>query len=265
MAEWRVVRSLLTLRDQINALAPGRSKASDGTVGDAAHQAGTSDHNPARYSALGSTPVVCALDVTQDPAHGADMGPIAEALRLSRDRRIGYVIFNRRITGPNHGWAWDRYSGSDPHTNHMHVSTVHTAAADDTSPWRISSAPAASSRKGTEVNIIGVIGDNARYAVGPAGLVLIGWDEWVASGWEANPPPVLLVKAEKLAAFQAAGAVTVDMTALAAALNDKLTAASHEDIVAALESVEGQAALVKADAAAVRAVLGAVDGSSPAA
>jgi hypothetical protein len=137
MAEWRVVRSLLVLRDQIDALAPNRSKASDGTIGDAAHAASTSDHNPTFYPALGGVPVVCALDVTQDPAHGADMGPIAEALRVSRDRRIGYVIFNHRITGPNHGWAWDPYSGSDPHTNHMHVSTVHTALADDTALWQI--------------------------------------------------------------------------------------------------------------------------------
>ena len=39
---WRVARSLLVLFDQLNAAAPGRSRSSDGTVGDLAHQAGVS-------------------------------------------------------------------------------------------------------------------------------------------------------------------------------------------------------------------------------
>ena len=34
---WRVAESLLALRQEIDQLAPGRSRASDGTVGDAAH------------------------------------------------------------------------------------------------------------------------------------------------------------------------------------------------------------------------------------
>lgn len=136
---WRVVNSLLVLRDQFNATFPGRSRASDGTIGDAAHQAeSTSDHDPHTYAALGSTPVVCALDITHDPAHGVDTYAIADIMRRARDPRVGYIISNRRITGPNHGWQWDAYTGtSDPHTNHMHVSSVHTALADDTRPWDI--------------------------------------------------------------------------------------------------------------------------------
>lgn len=135
---WRVVHSLEVLRGQFDAAYPGRSHASDGTIGDAAHQAGKSDHNPATYAALGSTPVVCALDITHDPARGVDTYAIAEVMRQARDPRVGYIISHRRITGPNHGWKWDDYSGDDPHDNHMHVSSVHTAAADDPRPWKIS-------------------------------------------------------------------------------------------------------------------------------
>lgn len=120
---------------------PDRSKASDGTIGDAAHQAETSDHNPRVVPALGPTPVVLAADITHDPAHGVDTYAQAEQLRVSRDLRISYVISNRRITGPNHNWAWDPYSGTDPHTNHMHVSVVANPAADLETDWSIGMTP----------------------------------------------------------------------------------------------------------------------------
>ncbi|HKV33547.1 MAG TPA: hypothetical protein VJP89_04485, partial [Pyrinomonadaceae bacterium] len=59
---WRVAKSLLRLREQINELAPNRSKASDGTIGDAAHASRKSDHNP--WVKDGSIGVVTAMDIT---------------------------------------------------------------------------------------------------------------------------------------------------------------------------------------------------------
>ena len=73
-------------------MAPGRNKASDGTIGDAAHQATSSDHNPRLIRGLGATPVVTAADITHDPARGADMAAVTEELRVSQDSRIKYVI-----------------------------------------------------------------------------------------------------------------------------------------------------------------------------
>lgn len=137
MGSWRLVRSLMRLRWQIDAMAPNRSRASDGTIGDAAHQARTSDHNPRVVLALGEQPVVLALDITHDPAHGCDTHAVAESIRLSRDRRVSYVIANRQVTGPNHGWEWDPYTGTDPHINHMHVSVLAIVLADDTTDWAI--------------------------------------------------------------------------------------------------------------------------------
>lgn len=137
---WRAVKSLLVLRSQIDAAHPNRAKGADGTLGDARHQTEASDHNPHVYAALGSMPVVCALDITHDTAHGCDTYGCADMLRQSHDPRIAYIISNHRITGPNHGWRWDPYSGSDPHTGHMHVSTVHTAIADSEGPWHIDTA-----------------------------------------------------------------------------------------------------------------------------
>jgi len=128
---WRVARGLEVLLHQLDELAPNRSRASDGSIGDPAHQTRPSDHNP---DALG---IVRARDFTHDPDH-ADMGEFSEALRRSRDRRIAYAIFNRRIFSATvQPWLWRPYPGDNPHTKHLHVSVVATAVADDTTPWEI--------------------------------------------------------------------------------------------------------------------------------
>lgn len=141
---WRVARSLLVLRGQIDALWPDRSKASDGTIGDAAHQASVSDHNPdddvngdGRGEGPAVADIVRALDITHDPAHGCDIDRLSDALAAARDQRVSYVIANRMITGPNYGWAWAAYSGDDPHTGHLHLSVVGDGRADDETPWRL--------------------------------------------------------------------------------------------------------------------------------
>lgn len=139
--QWRVVGSLNVLNTQIRAYAPRAvPPATDvnawGSIADDAHSS-TSDHYPHYYSTLGAIAVVCARDFPHAPTLGLDGGVVTEALRQSRDPRIGYLIFNRRITGPNHGWAWQSYSGSDPHDTHFHVSSVHTAVADSTAAWTL--------------------------------------------------------------------------------------------------------------------------------
>lgn len=134
---WRLAKSLTVLGNEIDAAAPGRSTASDGTIGDTSHQARPSDHNPNRAG------VVCAADYTHDPASGADMHRIAEHLRTKRVKALKYVIFNRRIASAASGWRWTFYGGSNPHTAHMHVSVGRgadgrsTGPYDDTSSWGI--------------------------------------------------------------------------------------------------------------------------------
>jgi hypothetical protein len=114
---------------------PATPASSWGTLGDTAHTS-ASDHSPHVYAALGSVPVVCAADFPHAPALGLDGGVFAEALRRSRDPRIAYVIFNRRIFSSTVSpWTWRTYTGSDPHDTHWHVSVVHTVAADDTRSW----------------------------------------------------------------------------------------------------------------------------------
>jgi len=118
MAKWWVSEGLNSLLSEVNARWPKRSKASDGSIGDTAHSARASDHNP---RANGE---VCARDFT---ANGIDANWFAEYLRsrsLNGDKRIKYIIWNRRIFNPSVSKEWRKYTGSNAHTHHVHVSVV---------------------------------------------------------------------------------------------------------------------------------------------
>lgn len=132
---WQAADSLLVLRDQVNLIAPLRSRASDGLVGDEDHQSTNSDHNPHYVPGVGAN-VVTALDLTHDPGHGFDSYQFAEVLRTHRDNRIKYVISNRRVF--NSGtWTWRPYTGKDPHTNHVHVSVLDDVISVSRIPWNL--------------------------------------------------------------------------------------------------------------------------------
>ncbi|CAL8967492.1 hypothetical protein RHODGE_RHODGE_03336 [Rhodoplanes serenus] len=128
---WRLAASLDTLRRQIDAARPARRRDWDGTIGDAAHAARTSDHNP------NSAGVVTAIDITHDPAGGVDTAALAEHLRGSRDPRIKYVISNGRIVSSTISpWTWRPYTGASRHDKHVHISVMPDASAyDDARPW----------------------------------------------------------------------------------------------------------------------------------
>ena len=139
--QWRVAQSLETLRFQLNAMAPGRSKASDGGIGDTNHQNRNSDHNP--WVLDGSRGVVTARDFTHDPAGGCDCNILAEKIRAAQDSRVKYIIWNKRIASslPKDGqpaWAWRPYSGKNGHTHHIHISVKpEKPSYDSTTPWSI--------------------------------------------------------------------------------------------------------------------------------
>lgn len=157
---WRLAKGLDVLRAQINALSPNRSKAADGTIGDAAHSSRTSDHNPNHAG------VVCALDITHDPVHGVDSEKLAEMLLASRDPRIKYIISNRKIASFDQGWAWRKYTGANPHNHHVHIS-VRSEAADGTEPWNLAlslppAAAVAAPRRSDPLLVQGAKGEAVR-------------------------------------------------------------------------------------------------------
>ncbi|MCC2981222.1 hypothetical protein [Sphingomonas sp. IC4-52] len=136
----RVAKSILRLLGQLDAAYPDRRRKSDGTIGDKAHQSRASDHNP--WIVDDGLGVVTAVDVTHDPAT-CDAGKLVEALRASRDPRIKYLIWNRRIA--NHApigawpaWAWRTYSGPSPHDHHCHLSVrSEKHLYDDNRDWAL--------------------------------------------------------------------------------------------------------------------------------
>lgn len=137
---WRTANSLVRLRDQINALAPNRSKASDGTIGDAAHASRSSDHNP--WVIDGGLGVVTALDITHDVAHGCDVQKIVDALVASCDVRIKYLIWNKQILSSTvNPWTWRPYTGRNPHDHHFHLSVKPDKAFyDSVEKWELPAA-----------------------------------------------------------------------------------------------------------------------------
>lgn len=106
-----------TLREQINGRWPSRDKRSDGWIGDPAHAARRSDHNPDPVSG-----VVRALDIDADLGGYGATALLADQLRSSGDRRLAYLIYAGRIASAERGWTWRRYSGPNPHDTHLHVS-----------------------------------------------------------------------------------------------------------------------------------------------
>jgi hypothetical protein len=140
-----LTKSLARLRSDFNTRFPKRDKASDGWIGDAAHQKSVSGHNPddtpgskAEYSDPDNKAEVRAIDVDKDfNESGASMQGIVDAvLATPEDRkRLKYIIFNKRIWSASNGWKPKAYTGSNPHDKHAHFSG-HPDYDEDDRPWK---------------------------------------------------------------------------------------------------------------------------------
>lgn len=146
VAPWRDAYAIDQLGAEADAANPSRNKASDGTIGDAAHAAEGkgSDHNP--WVISGGEGIVRARDITNDPA--LNLPAVAERIRaaaiagkLPQVTGGGYVILNGRITNEN--WSgWHEYTGPDPHVSHMHVSvSLAEKQFDSRAAWGVFTAP----------------------------------------------------------------------------------------------------------------------------
>ena len=135
---WYAAPSLVTLRKEVDARWPGRSRASDGVIGDALHAARTNSHNPVGAGngpRVGTRGAVHAIDITSS---GIDVQALLSA--VVGDPRVWYVIHDGRIWSRSTGWAATAHQG-DPHTTHIHVNlredsqSAAVAAENDTRAW----------------------------------------------------------------------------------------------------------------------------------
>lgn len=137
MAGWIVSPILKPLIDEVRRAHPGMVI---GTIGDAAHsaEASGSDHNPDRWG------FVCAADfMLGTPANpssftAAEAEYLFDRIRALKDSRTAYAIYDRRIESRTVSpWTVRAYDGTDPHTNHVHVSVVHGSDPHPTDSWDI--------------------------------------------------------------------------------------------------------------------------------
>lgn len=141
--DWKPAPSLKTLLSQINLLAPARNRASDGMIGDPAHQGRNSDHNPWVWDEDKKLGVVTALDISHDPKGKCDCEVLAKSLEENKDSRIKYVIWNKQIMNSSSikgslPWTWRTYSGKNPHSKHIHISVkCDKESYDKTESWII--------------------------------------------------------------------------------------------------------------------------------
>ena len=133
---WNLAPSLIALIEQTDDLYPTRDRASDGSIGDAAHASRESQHNP-------ENGWVCAVDLDEDLSAGLhSLNELARHLVDIRDHRVRYLIYEGRIcksyvdAAGRAAWVWQTYTGLNDHSHHLHVSIWNTPAArDDTGPW----------------------------------------------------------------------------------------------------------------------------------
>lgn len=140
-----LVPNLATLRAEFDQRWPRRDRTTDGWVGNLAHQAYPSGHNPdesgnAERQDADRIDEVRGLDLDADvdPAAGDEL--LAELDRIRQTPalrgRLIYMIYRRKIASASNGWVWVDYDGDSPHTEHGHVSG-HPDHDDNTAPWGV--------------------------------------------------------------------------------------------------------------------------------
>lgn len=126
-----LAKNLVTLRSEVNIRWPDRDKRSDGWIGDQAHQGTVSDHNADERD------LVHAIDVDKD---GID--PNLLVRQAIKHPTVQYVIFNRTIWSRTRGFEPREYTGTNPHTGHVHISGRYGARYENsTTGWGIKPKP----------------------------------------------------------------------------------------------------------------------------
>lgn len=141
---------LVRYRNAIDRKWPKRPKKNDGWIGDQAHQARKSDHNPNRRDR------VDALDIDSTAVVHVPTIIASAILHPSTN----YIIHKRRIMDASDKFAPHAYTGSADHNTWVHVSVEQNDKAEKAvNPWRFvetKTAWAATVKEGAE-------GDLARY------------------------------------------------------------------------------------------------------
>jgi hypothetical protein len=146
------VPCLVELAEEFDIVGPKRDHASDGSIGDTAHQSRSSNHN--RDDTSGSStpqsdsdgePDIRAIDVDDSGPflNGGSMDEftkfIVSRCKSGVENRLVEVIYNRRCAYASSGWVWKDYTGSNAHTEHAHFGAKADSGKleNDRRPWGI--------------------------------------------------------------------------------------------------------------------------------
>lgn len=128
----KLCKAGVQLREQLDDDYGDRDRKSDGWIADARHIANRkSDHIPDIKG------IVRAIDIDANlNAHPEEAYAVVEKLRkLAKrgDKRIKYIIYDRKIASSILNWKWRKYKGPNPHVSHFHVS--FTKLGDNNGKW----------------------------------------------------------------------------------------------------------------------------------
>lgn len=130
----RLCKGGVTLRDQIDRRWPKRDKRSDGWIGDQAHSARASDHNPNKAG------IVHAIDIDENLgtySNGGTARLLANQLAdyaasgLPGSNRVKNIVYENRVASGTYKrtfWTWRH--GNYGHEAHIHVSFTSYADRD---------------------------------------------------------------------------------------------------------------------------------------
>ena len=202
MADWVLIPSLKQLFAEFDFIAPDRDHASDGSIGNAAHMLEVSDHNrddtagsKAAFNDHDGVREVRAIDVDnnlnfvvdgfKDPMEGVIRFLLARC-RSGVEKRLEYIIYNRRIWTRSSGWVQKTYTGASAHTEHAHFSGRHDGAYDNQAQsWHLEDIPVAITAADL-AKIAKLIADSEARVLAAVGKV----DEatLAATGWSSGYP-----------------------------------------------------------------------------
>ncbi len=136
-----LTKNLRNFGTQFNVRYLKRDGASDGAWGDEAHRLRRSGHNPddtsgslPEFEDADKVPEIRAIDVDKtlnDPTSNFQ-DVVNHLISLPKiDTQFRYIIYNHKIYHVNNDFKPVAYTGSDPHTEHGHLSGAWSDKADN--------------------------------------------------------------------------------------------------------------------------------------
>jgi hypothetical protein len=130
---WYLNPALTAFRNAVDVAYPNRDKASDGTIGNEAHQATVSDHNPDIDGSVDAWDMDVELNGRNRP-FSVDVEYLKTVFQSHESAQ--YWIHAGQIASRSWGWARRAYTGPNPHDGHVHWNT-RSSHENSAQSWKV--------------------------------------------------------------------------------------------------------------------------------